>query len=907
MKLERLIGQVLDSKYHLDKLLGQGGMGAVFLATHLGTKRPVALKVIAPQFMANEEVSERFRREAEAAGRLRHPNVVNVTDFGVTAFEREKLAYLVMEYLDGASLGEMMKQRGKLPLPLVVDIVEQTCLAIGTAHKLGIIHRDLKPDNILLQPDGRGGYIIKVLDFGLAKLRDVSEGATEVNSTATNAADTITRAVGNQTAHAPERTTAEVKASTQFQPPDATELETATQLQSPSLPEAEAATLMQSPTSTVNEAATLLQAPKSPEIEAATLIQPAITSPEEQTRIMDADGESATLIQPAGAAFNGNAPDEETVTRIQTDTVTHAEKPPSRPTAVNDVSVTTSASVELTRIGSILGTPLYMSPEQCKGENLDSHSDIYSLGVIIYQMLAGEPPFSGTMTELMTKHCDNTPPSLKEKRDDVPSSVVELVNAALAKNPAERPASAETFATALHATAETETEVLQQAKASYYSSQRVFFLASLFLYLPCAIVSLAVSIGLGDTLSSNPVAATIFYIVLFSLVLIATKWNAALSTLLLEKQRLSPNTPIPLKPVLKVFASRIVPLTGSIVQSYLHILWGFVRFIRPGGRAAVNAALVAPVAVMEEKRGGAALARSAALVQQLRLVALAFTLRDFGVCLWSLVLFPGITVLMTYIFGGTRTNAISLLLLPMIRNFIAGYSWVLLTMLHTVYAAVPLGLLYFKALQAKGESLASSGVRDWQSESRKKANQLGKATVAWIALPSAMALFMILSGVITSRLETSVIDAVRHGRLETLKRLLAKGKNPNDTNFGTSALMFAAQAGQTEILKALLEKGANVKQVDGDGDDALIYAAIDNRVEAMKELIGAGADRNWQNKKGNTALLSAAQKGRTAAVQCLLAAGADPNLKNKEGKTALAVAEAEGHLETAQLLKAAGQ
>src|SRR5215475_3601191 len=101
MKLERLIGQVLDNKYQLDKRLGQGGMGAVFLATHLGTKRPVALKVIAPQFMANEEFVERFRREAEAAGRLRHPNVVNVTDFGFAQVERQPLAYLVMEYLDG--------------------------------------------------------------------------------------------------------------------------------------------------------------------------------------------------------------------------------------------------------------------------------------------------------------------------------------------------------------------------------------------------------------------------------------------------------------------------------------------------------------------------------------------------------------------------------------------------------------------------------------------------------------------------------------------------------------------------------------------------------------------------------------------------------------------------------------
>src|SRR2546422_7138956 len=143
--LEQLIGQVLDEKYRVDKQLGQGGMGAVYLATHLGTKRPVALKVIAPQFMANVEFVERFRREAEAAGRLRHPNVVNVTDFGFASVGEARLAYLVMEYLNGCNLGDMLKEKKRLPISFVIDIVEQVCLAIDEAHKQGIIHRDLKP------------------------------------------------------------------------------------------------------------------------------------------------------------------------------------------------------------------------------------------------------------------------------------------------------------------------------------------------------------------------------------------------------------------------------------------------------------------------------------------------------------------------------------------------------------------------------------------------------------------------------------------------------------------------------------------------------------------------------------------------------------------------------------------
>src|SRR5438132_1628306 len=170
--LEELIGQILDEKYRIEKQLGQGGMGAVFLATHLGTKRSVAIKVIAPQFMANVEFVKRFKREAEAAGRLRHPNVVNVTDFGFAQVGQGQIAYLVMEYLDGCTLGDMLKEKGRLPLGFVVDIVEQVCSAIDEAHRQGIIHRDLKPDNIWLEPNGRGSHNVKVLDFGLAKLRD---------------------------------------------------------------------------------------------------------------------------------------------------------------------------------------------------------------------------------------------------------------------------------------------------------------------------------------------------------------------------------------------------------------------------------------------------------------------------------------------------------------------------------------------------------------------------------------------------------------------------------------------------------------------------------------------------------------------------------------------------------------
>src|SRR5437867_9685679 len=137
--LDQYVGQVLDDKYRLEHLLGQGGMGAVYLATHLGTERYVALKLIAPQFMRNEEFVERFKREARAAGRLRHPNVVDVTDFGFSGSDNDRVAYLVMEYLDGCTLSDVLAEETRLPLYWVVDILEQVCAAVDEAHHQGII------------------------------------------------------------------------------------------------------------------------------------------------------------------------------------------------------------------------------------------------------------------------------------------------------------------------------------------------------------------------------------------------------------------------------------------------------------------------------------------------------------------------------------------------------------------------------------------------------------------------------------------------------------------------------------------------------------------------------------------------------------------------------------------------
>src|SRR5262245_50735186 len=159
-------GQLLDGKYEIEELCGRGGMGAVYRATHVGTGRRVAVKVIAPEMAGNGEFIERFRREAKTIGLLRHPNIVDVTDFGVTGAGAQTVAYLVMEYLEGQTLAERLKNPRQSPIDLIgncsiieieyermkdrwlipineaIAILSQTCEAMDEAHRMGILHRD---------------------------------------------------------------------------------------------------------------------------------------------------------------------------------------------------------------------------------------------------------------------------------------------------------------------------------------------------------------------------------------------------------------------------------------------------------------------------------------------------------------------------------------------------------------------------------------------------------------------------------------------------------------------------------------------------------------------------------------------------------------------------------------------
>ncbi|MDY0000360.1 MAG: protein kinase [Polyangia bacterium] len=164
-----LSGRVLAGRFRLLELIGWGAVGEVYLAEHLTLPRRHAIKVLKPQFQADPRLMERFRREAAAASRLTHPNIVYISDFGQAEDGR---LYLAMEHVDGASLDVLVEEQlpGVMPLRRVLRILEQLADALGAAHGAGIIHRDLKPENIMVHKGIHGDEQVKVLDFGLAKV-----------------------------------------------------------------------------------------------------------------------------------------------------------------------------------------------------------------------------------------------------------------------------------------------------------------------------------------------------------------------------------------------------------------------------------------------------------------------------------------------------------------------------------------------------------------------------------------------------------------------------------------------------------------------------------------------------------------------------------------------------------------
>ncbi len=371
-----MIGEIIDGKYRIDRQLGAGGMGNVYLATHLGTTRVVALKVIAPKWAADPHFLARFQREAQACGRLRHANIVNVTDFGIAAASKGQIPYLVMELLDGQTLSSFQESQPRPALTVVADLLDQIGLALEEAHRHGIVHRDLKPDNIWLEPDGRGGHTVKVLDFGVAKT-------------------SLSGALKSQ-------------------------------------PAAETVAPMSQP---------VLRA----------------TAAEAETVVMEAPRDSGSEPAPA----------EETAT---------VAMPPSDPW-----SEAFGSDGGQTMPGSLVGTPAYMSPEQALGEEIDFRSDIYSMAVVAYSLVCGDLPFSGKTSELIEYHRSGNPrpPAVAGK---APRDVSDAILAGLARDPAERPASAIAFARRFHNAVDAEFFALRRSRAFLWQHLGAFVLLMMPIY-----------------------------------------------------------------------------------------------------------------------------------------------------------------------------------------------------------------------------------------------------------------------------------------------------------------------------------------------------------------------------------------------------------------------------------------
>src|SRR5256714_677620 len=275
---------VLDERYLLERKLGQGGMGLVFKAHHKFIKTQHAIKIILPDLVGNDpSLTARFRQEAMAAAAIRHPNTVSVTDYGIL---NDTTPYLVMEFVEGISLHELLVQQKRLPASEAVEIMLAVCAGVAPAHRQGIVHRDLKPLNIMLRQDEPPAESVKVLDFGLAKIK------------------------------------------------------------------------------------------------------------------------SGELL----------------------------------------------GSLVAAQTQGMMGSPFYMAPEQWHDEEIDVRADIYSLGVILYQMLAGDVPFKGkSIPSIMNMHLNTAPVPLSERAVEVPEALERAVQHALEKDPARRPQSVGEFAAELRA------------------------------------------------------------------------------------------------------------------------------------------------------------------------------------------------------------------------------------------------------------------------------------------------------------------------------------------------------------------------------------------------------------------------------------------------------------------------
>src|SRR5499426_3506421 len=487
----QMIGRLLDGKYRLEELCGRGGMGAVYRALHVGTGRRVAVKVIAPELAGNREFIERFRREAKTIGRLRHPNIVNVTDFGITGDNDQTLAYLVMEHLEGVTLAVKLKDKRPLPLDDAMDILSQTCAAIDEAHRLGVLHRDLKPENIWLEPVREGGCNVKVLDFGIAQLHNLL----------------------------------------------------------------------------------------------------AIEEPEPLPVISETSEAAEPQLQPFSIT------EDETLR----------------------LNLTLQ---QLTRAGVVMGSPKYMSPEQCRGEKLDNASDIYSLGVIAYQMLSGDVPFHGTVAELLQQHREAAPAPLSKKRGDLPATLDAVICQALAKEPSTRPATAGAFAFLLNLQLKGNDWMRQQADAINRRHRFKLTVLAVRLQWPSWLLTGLILMATVKLPGLRPLQAGLVFGLLWLLIAAITLWKqnstTAACALFLEETRITAKPDVAAGAIVRAIRRRSGALARATWTEWAGLARKLCSFKLAEIKRWSDSLLIVPPLMQEGLSVDESRKRSAKLIEPLR-------------------------------------------------------------------------------------------------------------------------------------------------------------------------------------------------------------------------------------------------------------------------------------------------
>ncbi|MBI4752404.1 MAG: ankyrin repeat domain-containing protein [Acidobacteria bacterium] len=950
-----IIGKVLDKKYLIQKILGQGGMGAVFQATHIGTRRPVALKIIMPRFMNEVEFIERFKREARASGQLIHPHVVNVTDFGFAAIGEEQVAYLVMEYLNGQTLAELMADHPKLPVKTTVEIVEQVCLAIQVAHQQGIVHRDLKPENIFLQDNGRGGFLVKVLDFGIAKLneresasssepdphtletisladkalaREMIEKMSQQTEVLVGQVETATPYLMEMTQYrgslAPNETLmrgadnplqSEVQQTGQFASPETsapaepTLVRVSGQNKGPALPgtgqirNQAGPGLSQAPSASGNT------------VDLSSKIFTPHQSVTEQTLNLSTE---APIQEPTTLKF----PESDAIEIGSVDTPSRHVG--STPLPAVPQSVVIQKETELvTFAGTVLGTPMYMSPEQCRGIAIDHRSDLYSLGVIVYRMLTGEPPFTGNFSYLMKQHIDDEPPHPCEKNPELSAAVADVVLSTLQKNPAQRPPSAEAFATALRANAEGEDPIFEQAGSVYRTHFFSFVSISLMVHAPYAVLNAILFFAwlvVSQTVFPRPLERLQFFyswswIITAALVFFAGVVNLAVFQPAVNSLQCIPDYRVSIAQTVSNFFTLLPKLVLTSFVCAGTIVKGLLIGIQCGIRMITCTALFAPIVSSEGLSVGAALDRSTVLVNRFRPAMVAIQVRYLVLGIFAILLAPisfAMLGILISLVGDVSIEIVvargawlaSSVVVPVVFAFCP---WVVISLIEP-FLATAAAILYTKLRQIGAEPIET--LMDTEEAALAETQRISTFRKPVFLATLGLVVLIFSWMVVRDRL---IIYAAGSDMGILVEALMVVGANPNarvkpqvNHEYETTPLLEAIDKNDKPTVTLLLDAGVEVNLGNKYGWTPLMQVVQDENDELVQEFLNRGANVNAQHNFGGTALMEAANRSNIDLVELLLKYKANPNLANTDGRTALMISIDRGNLYVARLLMDSG-